>query len=152
MRDFLIHITGKGTEALDLDEWEANPHVRGDWTCLNLQPNTLGLVSSLLSAGSLRGKESSADRTTNDPPRVGQENDFRQRPSGIGGSSQVYWGFPNVTIVPALVRLTILGMASGTLPTWVGEGLGVEKRLQPSRLNVHWKAARSQNGDSGFYS
>ena len=33
-----------------------------------------------------------------------------------------------------------------------GEGLGVEKRLQPSRLNVHWKAARSQNGDSGFYS
>lgn len=36
MRDFLIHITGEGAEPLDLDEWEANPHVRGDRTCLNL--------------------------------------------------------------------------------------------------------------------
>jgi hypothetical protein len=38
-------------------------------------------------------------------------------------------------------------------PSWAdgvaGEGLGVKEQLQPSRLNVQWKAARSQNGNSG---
>ena len=93
MRDFLIHITGKGAEALDLNEWEANPHARGERTRLNLQPDTLGLVSLLLSAGSLRGKKSSADRMTNDPPGVGPEGAL-WRPRGIRGSSQAYWWFP----------------------------------------------------------
>ena len=38
-------------------------------------------------------------------------------------------------------------------PSWAagvaGEGLGVKKRLQPSRLGVQWKAVRTQNGNSG---
>ena len=47
---------------------------------------------------------------------------------------------------PAEVRLA---------PSWAagvaGEGLGVKRRLQPSRLNVQWKAARSQNGNFGLH-
>ena len=38
-------------------------------------------------------------------------------------------------------------------PSWAagvaGEGLGVKKRLQPSRLGVQRKLARTQNGNSG---
>ena len=39
-------------------------------------------------------------------------------------------------------------------PSWAagvaGEGLGVKKRLQPSRLGVQCKLARTQNGNSGL--
>jgi len=101
MRDLLIHITGKGAEALDMDEWEANPHARGDRSCLNLQSDTLGVVSLLLSAGSLRGKESSADRMTSDPPGVGPEGALRQRFPGLGLRPRATGGSPNVTVVPA---------------------------------------------------
>jgi len=42
---------------------------------------------------------------------------------------------------------------AGLAPSWAaevaGEGLGVKKRLRPSRLGVQCEAARSQNGNSG---
>jgi hypothetical protein len=41
-------------------------------------------------------------------------------------------------------------LASSWAAGVAGEGWGVKKRLQPSRLGVQWKAARSQNGNSGY--